>query len=82
MVLVETVGRQELGERLVRLAQLMTVLTETQVIPEITARLAMVVPQEMQETLGLLAMQELVAMVAHEVTAGRLVAAATVAALV
>ena len=77
---MEMVVLPELGVVLVLLGQETMVLTVTLVIPETTARLEMVVPQETQETLGLLAMPELVAMVAHEVTAGRLVAAATVAA--
>ena len=66
----------ELGVVLVLLGQETLVLTVIPVMPETTARLAMVVPQETQETLGLLAMPELVAMVAHEVTAGHLVVVA------
>ena len=71
--LLEQVGRRALLEPGIQVIL---------VIPGTTVRLVLEVPQEMQETLARLVMQELVAMVAHEVTAGRLVAAATVAALV
>ena len=75
---MEMVVLPELGVVLVLLGQETLVLTVIPVMLETTARLEMVVPQETQETLGLLAMPELVAMVAHEVTAGHLVGAAMV----
>ena len=70
---MEMVVLPELGVVLVLLGQETLVLTVIPVMLEITARLEMVVPQETQGTLGLLAMLGLVAMVAHEVTAGHLV---------
>ena len=75
---MEMVVLPELGVVLVLLGQETLVLTVIPVMLETTARLEMVVPQETQGTLGLLAMPELVAMVAHEVTAGHLVGAAMV----
>ena len=74
VVLAEMEERQELEERLVPLGQGTMVLTETPVILVIMAQPELGVRQETQEILVLLAMLGLVAMVAHEVTAGRLVA--------